>query len=372
MGGRRNQYGYSEYRGRGGSRARTVLLFIIALLAVLLAAGVAFTAFMSQYLEYTDNGVIVHWPWAQEERPSLPPIPSDPLEVVSGPAGLDEEPTLEVEPIAEPTPTPEPTPEPPQYTAIGAVTVTTSQLRGGTAAQTVLAAGGGALVVEMKNSSGQLAWQSQVPLAASLGVNAGDNRTAQAVRDLADAGDLYLVARVSCFRDPVLARNWVDPLMTKGGNVWYDRVGVPWTSPASQRAADYLSALCLELADMGFNEILLDNAGYPNDGQVTVLATSGNRPEDLTVPVSAFLGRISGELEERGVHLSVFANETLAADSEVFSGLTADVLAQNTARVWLDQKVSLEHYTTLLTAAGFDNPSTRIVAPNNTAGSWYR
>ena len=38
MGGRKNKYGYSEYRGRGGGRARMVLLFIIALLAVLLAA----------------------------------------------------------------------------------------------------------------------------------------------------------------------------------------------------------------------------------------------------------------------------------------------------------------------------------------------
>ena len=40
--GRKNQYGYQEYRGRGGGRGRMVLLFIIALLAVLLAAGTAF------------------------------------------------------------------------------------------------------------------------------------------------------------------------------------------------------------------------------------------------------------------------------------------------------------------------------------------
>ena len=47
MSGRRNSYGYSEYRGRGGGRTRTVLLFIIALLAVLLVAGVAVMTFMS-------------------------------------------------------------------------------------------------------------------------------------------------------------------------------------------------------------------------------------------------------------------------------------------------------------------------------------
>lgn len=370
MGGRKNAFRYGEYRGRSGGRVRTVLLFIIALLAVLLAAGVAFIAFMGQYLEYTPDGVIVHWPWIQGGVPPAP-IASDPLEVVTGPADATE-PTLEVEPTPEVEPSPEPTPETPRYTAVSAVTVTTAQVRGGTAAQAVLSAGGGTLVVEMKDEYGYLEWQSQVPLAASLGVNADDNRTAQAVRELADSGELYLVARVTCFRDPVLARNWVDPLMTRGGNVWYDRVGVCWSSPASQRAADYMSALCLELADIGFDEILLDCAGYPNDGQVSVLAVSDNRPEDLTVPVSAFLGRVAGELEERGVCLSVFTNETLLPGEEVFSGLTAEVLAQNAGRVWLDASVNPQQYADLLTAAGFDDTSARIVSPNNTSGSWYR
>ena len=79
MGGHRNTYGYSEYHGRNGGRVRNVLLFIIAVLAVILAAGVAFMAFMGQYLEYTEDGVKIHWPWAQESA-SLPPIASDPLE----------------------------------------------------------------------------------------------------------------------------------------------------------------------------------------------------------------------------------------------------------------------------------------------------
>lgn len=364
MGGRRRQYGYSEYRGRGGGRVRTVLLFIIALLAVLLAAGVAFMAFMGQYLEYTENGVIVHWPWAQESA-APPPIPSDSIEVVTGP--VEVEPTLEVDPSPSPTPTPEP-----QYAPIGAVTVTAAQLRGGTAAQTVYAAGGGALVVEMKDRNGKLAWQSQASLAVTLGTGAGDDLTAQAVQTLAQSTDLYLVARVTCFRDPILARNWVGPLMTRGGNVWHDTQGLGWTSPASQQTVDYLSALCQELADMGFDEVLLDKAGYPNFGEVNVLVTSDNRPEDLTVPVSAFLERIGGELAERGVCLSVLTDETLLPGEAVLTGLTADVLAQHAGRVWLDRNASREQYALLLGSAGFDNTDARLVSPGNTAGSWYQ
>lgn len=362
MSGRRNSYGYSKYQGRSGGRARTVLLFIIVLLAVLLAAGVGIIAFMGPYLEYTPDGVNVHWPWSQEDA-SLPPIASDPLEVDTNPVDITVEPTLEVDP----TPVPGL-----QYTPIGAVTVTTAQLRGGTAAQAVINAGGGALVVEMKDMYGDLAWQSQDPLAAALDTNAGDNRTAQAVRELAAAGELYLVARVQCFRDPVLARNWVGSIMTQGGNVWYDKVGLGWTSPASQEAVDYLSALCLELADMGFDEILLDSAGYPDEGEVKVLAVSDNRPEDLTVPVTAFWQRLSEELAEKGVALSIQATEDALRGDNTLSGITADGLARCAARVWLPEPNNGTDYAAILTAAGLDDANARIVCPSKTEGSWYR
>lgn len=364
MGGRRNPYRYSEYRGRNGGRVRTVLLFIIALLAVLLAAGVAFMAFMGPYIEYTDNGIIIHWPWTLEDgAPSHPPIASDPLEMDSDPIDVTVEPTLEVEPTADPGSS---------YIPIGAVEVTEAQVRGGTAVQAVLSAGGGALMVEMKDYYGRLSWQSRAPLAASLGANAGDDLTRQAVRALADSGELYLVAKVTCFRDPLLARNRVGPIMTRGGNVWFDVLGLSWTSPANQQAADYISALCLELADMGFDEVLLDCAGYPNAGEVNVLATSDNRPEDLTVPVSGFLGRVSGELAEKGVCLSVLTDESLLPGEAVLSGLTAEVLAQNVGRVWLAPGVSREQYSAILTTAGLENTSARIVSQNNAVGSWYR
>lgn len=360
MAGRKNRYGYHEYRGRSG--ARPVLIFIIVLLAVLLAAGVAFLAFMGDYIKYTPTGIEIDWPW--RSSPTPPPIASDPVVI-------ETDDVVTVEPTPEPTPTP--TPEP-QYAPIGALTVTAAQLRDGSAAQKAASAGADAVVVEMKGINGKLAWQSGTELAATLGVNAADGKTAQAVRDLAQDSGLYLVARVHCFRDPVLANGRIGALLTKSGRLWYDRRGVCWSSPADQQAADYLSALCLELADMGFDEILLDDAGYPWEGEVNVLATGGNRPEDRTVPASAFLTRLSGELRERGAALSVYAYEKLLPGEEVYSGLTAAVLAQNAGRVWLDERVDPAHYESVLTAAGLDNPSARIVAPaaSGREGSWYR
>lgn len=359
--GRKNQYGYQEYRGRGGGRGRMVLLFIIALLAVLLAAGTAFYLLVD--IEYTPNGMVIHWPWAQESETPPPPTAPPP-----------ELPSVAVE-VVEPSPTPEPTPTPtpePTYNPIAAVTVTTAQLRDGSAAQAVAAAGGNALVVEMKGIKGRLAWQSQAELAATLWANAADDRTAQAVRELAENTELYLVARVQCFRDPLMASSWVGTLMTRGGNLWHDAQGVGWSSPASRDAVDYLSQLCLELAEMGFDEILLDSAGYPDFGEVNVLATGDNRPEDRTVPVAAFWARLSEELAEKGTALSVHATEDALRGDNAFSGATAANLARYAARVWLPAPVKGSDYAAILSNAGLDNAAARIVVKNAASGSWYK
>ena len=82
MAGQRNRYGYQEYRGR--SRGRTVLIFIIALLAVLLVAGVAFMYVMGEYIEYTPTGIQINWPWLSD-APSAPPEVTDPVVIESDP-----------------------------------------------------------------------------------------------------------------------------------------------------------------------------------------------------------------------------------------------------------------------------------------------
>lgn len=352
---RRYGPGYQKYRGRrgGGSAA---LKIIIVLLALVLAAGVLFVLFMGKYVEYTDNGVRLNLPWGKEA--SEPPEVSVPVVIVT----------------EEPTPTPEPSSA--VLADIGAVEVGVSQLLDGTAAQSVTDAGGSALVLEMKAASGALAWQSGTELAETLGVN-GNEMVAQAVRTLSETGELYLVARINCFRDTALVKSTaVDAtLMTRGGNIWYDSNGGCWVSPVSGAVTDYLTALCLELADMGFDEILLDSAGYPDFGEVEVLATDDKRPEDLTAPVTAFYEKLSAALEDSGVVLSVQASGQMmgqAADGGN-SGVSAAALAQYVSRVWLPEEPGTEQYAALLEAAGLADPERRLVLENGTkeSGSWY-
>lgn len=345
---------YQKYRGRRGGGG-TVLKIIIVILAVLLVAGVLFLLLLGDYVEYTDGGVRLNLPWSGTE--SEAPEESAALVVVSV------EPVTVSEPVTAA-----------ELTAIGAVEVTAGQVLDGTAAQIVADAGGDALVVEMKDADGLLAWQSETELAATLGVNASDDSMAQAVAALAGEDGPYLVARVQCFLDlaMVKARSQNTILLTTGGNIWYDSTGYCWSSPASEPVADYLAGLCVELAEMGFDEILLDSAGYPTQGNVKALATDELRPEDLTAPVTAFYEKVSAALEGTGTALSV--QLTALPDGETGSGITAAALAQFADRVWLSAAVDAQACAALLEPEGLTEPETRLVLENETGetGSWYK
>ena len=317
-----------------------MLKVIAVVLAVLLALCLLAMFFLD--VEYTDTGVRVRFPWTQVE-PSRAPEMTNPVVIVTQ------------KPTAPPTAAPE---------KVGAVAVTAAQLLDGTAAQTVADAGGNALVVEMKGADGRLAWNSEEELAAALGVNAGEGDLSTAVSQLARAGELHLVARLSCFRDQALADNQVGgPLTTQGGNVWYDAWGLRWVSPVSERVRDYLVGLCRELADMGFDEILLECAGFPDRGETAVLATSENRPTDLTGPVEQFLAQVEAALADSGTELSLRTSWQTVLGEETLSGLTPAALARYAQRVWLTlPEQGGQALAAALEAAGMERAQERLVA----------
>lgn len=313
---------YREYKGRR-RKGSMVLKCIIALLILLLLACLVFIVFLGGRVEYTDEGVRIVMPWTQDEPgqtdvPIGSESPSPPVIVIEPPEESPEEPSPEPEPVLE---------------AIGAVEVTVAELMDGTAAQRVVQAGGNALVVEMKPTAGEVYWMSRTTV-FSPAAEAG--AVTEAIQVLAEQGELYLVARVNCFRDQALVANKVGgPLMTRGGNMWYDSQGLRWVSPASEDVRSYLIRLCLELAAMGFDEILLDCAGYPYFGEVHVLATDELRPEDLSAPVEQFWQEMRSALAEEKVRMSVLVIEEMVLGTEEYSGITPELLAQYADRVWV-------------------------------------
>lgn len=127
-----------------------------------------------------------------------------------------------------------------------------------------------AVVIDIKDYSGLVLYDSRVPLSRELSLS--DNRLGD-VRALVDKlheRDIYVIARQTVFQDPVLAERrpqWA--IASKRGGVWRDYKGLSWVDPTRREVWDYNVAIAKEAVRFGFDEINFDYVRFPSDGNMS-------------------------------------------------------------------------------------------------------
>jgi protocatechuate 3,4-dioxygenase beta subunit len=179
-----------------------------------------------------------------------------------------------------------------------------------------------AVVFDVKEDPGYLLWDSQVPLAKQIGAFLPRNYTAQDEVETCRAYSLYCIARVTVFKDSLLAKNRPDlALHDANGNLLYENSAY-WTNPAKKEVQDYHIALAQELAAMGFDEIQFDYIRYPGTRNV-----DANEFGDVKYRVSTianFLERTADALRPTRAFFS----------GDVFGLTTATTDEQGIGQVW--------------------------------------
>ena len=192
-----------------------------------------------------------------------------------------------------------------------------------------LADGYDGVILPMKTADGALGYVSALPLAADAGASSGDPDRNEALRALNDTPGLYTVAQVSCLR--ASARVRADPglsLHRVSGSPWLDESRRGWLDPAQPQVQSYLIGLCRELAQLGFDEILLTDCGFPTQGDLDSLRAVEEKEETL----ETFCRQLQGALADTPVTLSVMGQrDSVTADP--VSGQTTALLA-TFGRVW--------------------------------------
>ena len=192
-----------------------------------------------------------------------------------------------------------------------------------------LADGYDGVILPMKTADGALGYVSALPLAADAGASSGDPDRNEVLRALNDTPGLYTVAQVSCLRDSALVRE--EPglsLHRVSGSPWLDESRQGWLDPAQPQVQSYLIGLCRELAQLGFDEILLTDCGFPTQGDLDSLRAVEEKEETL----ETFCRRLQGALADTPVTLSVMGQrDSVTADP--VSGQTTALLA-TFGRVW--------------------------------------
>lgn len=292
--------GYSNYRGRRskGKAALAVLLVlvILAALAVLL---------LQRHIVYDETGTPrLEIPWSRDTGEDVSPAERIP----------------ELDLVVQPPKTPEV-----HGVFLPAAPLTRQTVENALAEDPER----DAVAVVLKDGTGTI--YAELPSAVS-GSTALAEDTASALTELT-GGEARTIAALSCLRDPKAAA--ADPagmgLMTADGTPFRDGGNSQWLDPAKSAVRQYVCALAVETAELGFDELLLTDLSYPTDGPLDRLVSDdAERCEAL----GQLLAELRAALEPYNVRLAVEVTaDVITAGQNGDSGLTLTDLAAAADRV---------------------------------------
>ena len=297
-----------------------VIAIVLGAAVVLALAGVLL---LQQYIVYTENGPRLELPpflqMLRREDPDGSASLPDPGSVS----------VVEMPPDGSGS-------EPEQEKAGFALSLPVSDVTDGSAGAKLEQAGAEALILEVKDRKGRLAWLSEQAVAERSGVN-GTRAEGDALRAW-NAGEVYTVARVCCFRDDSAPYYHNALALRRGEGNWRDELGLRWLSPAQSRSQAYIAGLCGELAELGFDEIVLEQFSFPTRGKTENINRGDSYdPARFAGQLEQLLTQAQQAAEPYGAKISLRVEGDALADGGALSGITAGLL-ERAYRLWSDEE----------------------------------
>jgi len=188
-----------------------------------------------------------------------------------------------------------------------------------------------ALVIDIKDCTGKVGYDSAVPFVAEIKAHERRIRDLVSVLQYCRERRIRTIARIAVFQDPVLAAAKPElAVRVAGGGIWKDRKGQSWVDPAARKVWKYNLDLAKEAAARGFDEVQFDYVRFPTDGRLKGLAYpvyKGDVPKHQVI--KEFFQYLDQELKPVDVLVSadVFGLTTVAED-DLNIGQRIDDLAQ--------------------------------------------
>ena len=116
-----------------------------------------------------------------------------------------------------------------------------------------------AMVIDIKNDSGEVTYDMGLPLAEEIGAQTRYVSDMPGLIQQLKEKDIYLIARIVAFKDPILAEK--EPkyaVKNPDGSVFHDNNDLAWVNPYREEVWDYLIDLSKEAVALGFDEIQYD------------------------------------------------------------------------------------------------------------------
>ncbi len=303
--------GYSSYRGRGPKWKIVIAFFLVAVIAAAVSV-----IYLGEHMVYSSDGrrqIVL--PWQKEDGPP-------PAEGGENPPAAPK-----VDVVVQPPEEPEPTGTTAFSLPAQALTQTLWQ-----EALASMPAEANAVAVRLKTADGTVYFDASAVVSGAVKTEAD---TAAALAAVTAREDLHTIACVSCLQDFKAAKADVEGrgLKNTGGYIFYDGNNSLWLDPAKPAAREYVCALAREIAELGFDELLLTDFSYPTEGKINKINYNTDVP--LANNLDLLLSDLNAALEPYDILLSVEVPESVAAGApDTVAGLDLNRLAGRVDRIY--------------------------------------
>lgn len=126
-----------------------------------------------------------------------------------------------------------------------------------------------ALVIDVKNDDGYLTCELDVPLVEQIGSEKHYIKDLPALVQTCKEKNIYLIARVVAFKDPILAEKMPEwSLHNSDGSIFRDKSGLAWVNPYRKEVWEYLASVGEAAITAGFDEVQYDYVRFSTDSRM--------------------------------------------------------------------------------------------------------
>jgi hypothetical protein len=179
------------------------------------------------------------------------------------------------------------------------------------------------VIIDVKDFSGHLSYKSEIESVLEFESWKPMIRDIEGLIERLKEKDIYLIARVTIFQDPVLAINKPEiaiksKVKTSSGltgvdSLWKDNLGLYWIDPLSVDAWDYNIEIIKEALGYGFDEVNIDYIRFPSDGVLSDMEFPfWDREGEKRLAIKSFYEYLRSELPEAIISADLFGLTTVS------------------------------------------------------------
>ena len=189
-------------------------------------------------------------------------------------------------------------------------------------------AGVNAVVIDIKDYSGYVFYDSKLPAVIEYGAKKRRIPDINSLINELHKENIYVIARIVVFQDPVLAQNRHDLAIYQKDaislflsrflasvSLWLDNLKLAWVDAASEEVWDYNINIAKEVSEMGFDEINFDYIRFPSDGnfkEINYPIWDGKTPRHLVI--KNFFKKVRESLPQVKLSVDLFGLSTISYD----------------------------------------------------------